>query len=312
EQTIQASLQQKTTTEDITDRTDVQNGDVANIDYEGLKDGVAFEGGTAKAADLQIGSGQFIPGFEEKLIGAKVGETVNIDLTFPDPYQGNPDLAGKEVTFKVTVNSIKKTVTPELTDEFVKANSEAKTVAEYRKTIKQGLTDSKQQQADQGALQTIWQTVIGNATIITFPEGKIDKYISDATAYYTEAAASMEMEFKDLLKSQMGMTEDEFNTKLKDEATQVIKREVIVQAIAEAEKLTLSEKEYDEGIQKYMKNFGIETVEEMEKQYPKEQIESSLLSEKVSTFLLKHAKGVKPNKPENSGESASPSESQAK
>jgi trigger factor len=115
---INSDLASKNTTEEVTDRTDVRKGDIVNIDYEGLKDGVAFDNGTATGADLTIGSGQFIPGFEDQLVGAKVGDKLDVNVTFPADYPNAPDLAGQPVVFKVTINSIKKSVTPELNDEF--------------------------------------------------------------------------------------------------------------------------------------------------------------------------------------------------
>jgi trigger factor len=128
---IQDDLKANATTEEVTDRKDVQNGDIVNIDYEGLKDGKAFDGGTSTGYDLTIGSGKFIPGFEDKLIGAKVGEKVSIDLTFPADYQ-QADLAGQAVVFNVTVNSIKKQVIPELTEEYVKSKTSYDTIDAYK------------------------------------------------------------------------------------------------------------------------------------------------------------------------------------
>ena len=143
-------------------------------------DGVAFDGGTAQGVDLTIGSGRFIPGFEDQLIGAKVGETTTIKVTFPDPYQNNPDLAGKEAEFTVTINKISKTVTPELTDTLVQSlpNSTAKTVDEYKNTVKQQLTDYKQQQADYMIQNTIWQQVMDNAELKKYPEGEVEQYVN--------------------------------------------------------------------------------------------------------------------------------------
>ncbi|MDE7257698.1 MAG: FKBP-type peptidyl-prolyl cis-trans isomerase, partial [Lachnospiraceae bacterium] len=107
-----------TTTEEVTGRA-VENGDTANIDFVGYIDGEAFDGGTGTGYDLTIGAHQFIDGFEDGLIGVNIGETVSLNLKFPDPYERNPDLAGVPVIFEVTVNSISKQVTPELNDEFV-------------------------------------------------------------------------------------------------------------------------------------------------------------------------------------------------
>ena len=123
--------------EEVTDRDVVENGDVANIDYIGKKDGVAFDGGTAEGYDLGIGTGTFIPGFEEGLVGVKKGETVDLNLTFPENYSA-ADLAGAEVVFTVTVNGIYKEVTPEFTDEYVAelGIENISTVEEYRAYMK--------------------------------------------------------------------------------------------------------------------------------------------------------------------------------
>ena len=132
EDALNELVDEYTTTEDVTDRTDVQDGDIANIDYVGKIDGVEFEGGADEGFDLEIGSGTFIDGFEEGLIGAKVGDTVDVKVTFPDPYENNTDLSGKEAVFTVTVNSIQAEVVPELTDAFVAENTDYTTIEEYR------------------------------------------------------------------------------------------------------------------------------------------------------------------------------------
>ncbi len=121
----------------------VENGDIANIDFEGFLDGVAFDGGKAEKYDLEIGSGSFIPGFEEQLVGMKVGESKDITTTFPENY-GNADLAGKETIFKIKVHEIKKKELPELDDEFAKDVSEFDTLEEYTKSVKERLEKSKE------------------------------------------------------------------------------------------------------------------------------------------------------------------------
>lgn len=121
----------------------IENGDIANIDFEGFLDGVAFDGGKAEKYDLEIGSGSFIPGFEEQLVGMKVGEEKDITTTFPENY-GNADLAGKETIFKIKVHEIKKKELPELDDEFAKDVSEFDTLEEYTKSVKERLEKSKE------------------------------------------------------------------------------------------------------------------------------------------------------------------------
>jgi FKBP-type peptidyl-prolyl cis-trans isomerase (trigger factor) len=124
----------------------VENGDIANIDFEGFLDGVAFDGGKAEKYDLEIGSGSFIPGFEEQIVGMKVGEEKDITTTFPEEY-GNQDLAGKETIFKIKLHEIKKKELPALDDEFAKDVSEFDTLAEYKNSLKEKLAKNKETQA---------------------------------------------------------------------------------------------------------------------------------------------------------------------
>ena len=123
-----------TTYNDITDRTTAQSGDVANIDYVGKKDGVEFDGGSAQGYDLELGSGVFIPGFEDGVVGMEVGSTKDIPLTFPDNY-GNADLAGADVVFTVTLNALKEATTPELTDEYVASDRRSQILMNQAETI---------------------------------------------------------------------------------------------------------------------------------------------------------------------------------
>lgn len=134
--------------EEITDRDVVENGDVANIDYVGKKDGVAFDGGTAEGYDLSIGSGSFIPGFEEGLVGVKKGETVDLNLTFPENY-GAADLAGAEVVFTVTVNGIYKEIKPEFNNDYVAGLGieNVSTTEEYRAYLKNMMEENEKQYA---------------------------------------------------------------------------------------------------------------------------------------------------------------------
>lgn len=147
EESIQSTLQAKSTQKEITDRP-VKEGDVVTIDYVGKKDGEAFDGGTAEDYQLPIGSGQFIDGFEDGIIGHETGETFDLNLTFPENYQSE-DLAGKEVVFTVTLDKIAEVVVPELTDELVaELSEESKTVDEFKKEVKKDLEKSNKQTAE--------------------------------------------------------------------------------------------------------------------------------------------------------------------
>ena len=175
----------------ITDRDVVENGDTANIDYEGKKDGVAFDGGTAAGQDLVIGSGTFIPGFEEGLVGVKVGETVELNLTFPEEYHSE-ELAGQSVVFTVTVNSISRHVDPELTDEFVAGLGieGISTVDEFQEYAKKGLEDQALEDYNYNVKMQVLTLVINNAQIKEPPVELIEKY-KNVTNSQMEYQASM-------------------------------------------------------------------------------------------------------------------------
>lgn len=220
---------------EVTDRA-VAEGDTVNIDYEGLKDGVAFQGGTAQGTDLTIGSGQFIPGFEDGLIGAEVGKEVALNLTFPEEYKNNPDLAGKEVVFNVTVNYIKGEVT-ELTDELVAENFPYATVTEYTDAIKETLREQK-----------VWgkcfEQIIANAPINDYPAAK-DEFIEQQKTGLSQQAAMYGMDLAGILEAFYQLTEEEFVNKL---VIPAFEEEMRIHAIAETENLEVTEEEFQASI----------------------------------------------------------------
>ena len=179
-------LQSNMLTTQVTDRP-VQEGDIVNIDYEGKIDGVAFDGGTAQGYDLAIGSGSFIDGFEDGLIGAETGETRDVAVTFPEDYHGT-DVAGKDAVFTVTVNSISVETLPELTDEFVQGlGVGAETVEEYRQYAYDLLMEEQQANHDAEAEMAVLETVMNNAKLQDPPEDMTDRYygrLIDNMNYY--------------------------------------------------------------------------------------------------------------------------------
>ena len=154
--------------EEITEDRPVQENDTVNIDYTGYLDGEAFDGGSATDSDLLIGSNSFIDGFESGLIGKSKGEEVTLDLTFPDPYSNNPDLAGKPVQFKVKINAIK--AAPELTDEWVKNNTDKQTVDEYKEEIKNSLKENADLNYMSQLKSDLFQKVVESSEITEYPE----------------------------------------------------------------------------------------------------------------------------------------------
>ena len=278
------------TEEDVTERINntfrdtVQNGDTVNIDYEGLLDGVAFEGGTDKGAKLTIGSNSFIEGFEEQLIGAKIGETKNLNLSFPDPYERNPDLAGKAVVFVVTVNGIEGIEGAELNEDFVKNNTEFASVDEYKENVKKTLESEKETEN----LRTVWQIVKENATINKYPEEELNFYINQMKNYYSQIASLYGVDFGAFLAS-MQMDENSFDQECQNYARDIVKEQMILTEIARLENIVVNDEEYRAEIEKNLK--GTDNTEEDLLQYygGEEGFRETITFNKVFDFLLDNA-----------------------
>lgn len=202
-------LESKADVEKIMDGT-VADGDTVNIDFTGMRDGVAFDGGSGTGYDLTIGSNSFIDNFEEQLIGMKPGDTKEINVTFPDPYPNNPDLAGVPVVFEVTVNYIcGENIIPEMSDQFIADNTDYQTVDEYKEYVRGYLKDYKESTADSDREQALWQQVMDNCTFAELPQDKVDEEVENMYNSYEQYAGYYGLEMADFLE-QMGMSEEDF------------------------------------------------------------------------------------------------------
>ena len=277
--------------EKITDRA-VKKGDTVNIDFEGKKDGVAFDGGTAKGFDLAIGSNSFIPGFEDGLIGKKPGETVDLNLKFPDDYKSE-ELKGAKVVFTVKTNYIAGEAPKELTDELVKANTEFKTAAEYKADIKANLEESKKNEAKANTTRELLEKVVTESAIKSVPKAAEDKYYNQIMGYWKNVADKYGIELKDLVTKQFKITEEEFEAEVKKQAELSARILVVVRAIAEAEKLEISDDEYKAALNTYYENSNAKDSMDLatyEKQVGKESLMDIILNDKVGTFLMENGK----------------------
>lgn len=263
----------------------VKDGDTINMNYEGKIDGKAFEGGSKKGAALTIGSNSFIDGFEEGLVGVKVGDTVDLNLTFPKDYQSK-EVAGKKAVFTVTVNYIEgKPIIPELTDKYVKKNTQYKTVDEYKKATKENLLNEKKT-ANENA---VWQEAVKNAKIKKYPQSELDKSFESVKSYYEQMAASYGMEL-DALLSQFGSSEKTFKKDTEEMVKANVAEKLVALAIIEKENLTISDKEYDEKIQEYVERYeGYNSKEEIEKAVKPEDLKQQMLFEKVQKLVIDSA-----------------------
>lgn len=307
---ITSTLSQNDKLETLEEGT-VEEGDIANIDYEGTKDGEAFDGGTDKGFDLTIGSGTFIEGFEEGLIGKSIGESVDLDLTFPENYQST-DLAGQAVVFHVTINSVKRA--PELTDELAAeiSDSQYKTVDEYRASVEATLKEGKASTRDSQKINDLMTQVYNNATINDYPEELVAFIKQQYVDYYTQYAEQSEMSLSDFIEQNLQTTEEEFNTSMEEMAKQSIRQEMLLKAIAETEKLELTDEEYQTRAQEYADQMGLDGVEGLEAQYGEKLVQTNLLLDKALELVEDSAVVTDPDAPADEAESASESETETK
>lgn len=288
---VQYQLSSSATTEEITDRDDVEDGDIVNIDYVGKKDGEEFDGGSATGYDLTIGSGSFIDGFEDGLIGHKVGETVDLDLTFPEDYS-NSDLAGQSVVFTVTINKIQQKVTPELTDDWVVSQdiSGVSNVEEYNDYVYDQLMQQAQSSYDSDVQSKVAQYMVENSTYTQDPPQKmIDRLVESAKTYYTNYATQYGMELDDFLTTFLGADEDDPEQVLTDNATDSAKELLVMKAIADKEGLNPSRTEFNTQLSSYAAQAGYSSVDEFKKSEDAESVRESLMLQNVLEFLQKNA-----------------------
>lgn len=278
-------------TKEITDRA-VEDGDTVDIDFVGTMDGEEFDGGSAEGYSLTIGSNSFIDGFEEGLIGHEIGEEVSLDLTFPDPYDNDPDKAGKPVNFKVTINSITVSVTPELTDELVKENTDYDTVEEYRKSIEEELQENNEETAEQQAKQDVFNKVVENCTISGYDEEESKKLVDDEFERFKQTAESYEAygyTYEQVLAANGFDTEDALKEGITEYIKSYLEQKMVVHCIADKEGIKVPQEDVDAKVQEYMDNNGLSSKEDVYDQLGEDYFEVALLSEKVVDFLMENA-----------------------
>ena len=282
---------QRATMVEVTDRKVVQEGDTVNIDYAGYRDGVAFEGGTAQGADLTIGSGRFIEGFEEGLIGVNVGDTVTLDLTFPANYEPNPDMAGAAVAFEVTVNSISISETPELTDELVKefGIEECSTVEELRTYVYDAFYAEAVSLYEDAIARDITEAVMANSIFSAPPEKMVERYRSMLIESMTTQASSYGMNLDTFMMNYYNMDTENYMAVFEEDATTIAQQYIMFQAIAEAEGLIPTKEETAAAMEEQAKESGYEAVEAFQEDVGEEVFYEYLISEKVMEFLKSNA-----------------------
>lgn len=272
---------------EVTEDRAVQENDTVNIDYTGYMDGEEFDGGSATGADLVIGSGGFIEGFEDGLIGHKKGEEVTLDLTFPDDYKAK-DLQGKAVQFKVKINKISEP--PKLTDEWVAANTDYKTVEEFKAAQKADIEKSRDVDYETQVKSDLFSLLVENTEFKDYPE-EILKSAKEKVREQLDSLyqAQQGITFDDFVEQQ-GLTEEEVDEQLTELAKSYSKQNLVVQAIFNAEGIELTEEDYQEAEEEYAKDSGFKDAETMESYYSdKETIKNSVLWNHACNILMETA-----------------------
>lgn len=269
---------------------EVEEGDTVNIDYVGKKDGEAFDGGTASGQDLTIGSGSFIPGFEDGLIGKKVGETVDLVLTFPSDY-GVEDLAGQDVVFTVTINFIKED--PEITDDLVDqlSDGEYKKADDYRAYVRQELEAQNETYYKQELYYNILIELISLYPIEDYPQDFIDYYVEKNMAQVREEAEA-ESESVETVLQAYGTDEDQMKQYLAANAQQLLQQRIILGAIAKKENITLSDEDFRKILQEYADQYGA-SVEELLEVYSYQNIsEADIRESELENKVMEYLSGI--------------------
>lgn len=267
----------------------VKDGDITTIDFEGFVDGVAFEGGKGTDYPLTIGSGAFIPGFEEQLIGVEAGKEVEVKVTFPEDYH-SADLAGKEAVFKCTVKEIKEKQLPELDDEFASEVSVFDTMAEYREDVKKTLTAKKEDEAKKAKEDAVIEAIVADSKM-DVPEAMIEtqqrQIVDDFAQRLQMQGLSIEQYFQFT-----GLDAQKMLEQVKPQALSRIQSRLVLDAIVEAEKIEAGEEDFEAEVNKMAESYQMETdkIKEMLGENGKKQIMQDLAVSKAVEFVVENAK----------------------
>ncbi len=268
----------------VSDRT-AKLDDTANIDFEGFVDGVAFEGGKGEGFDLLLGSGQFIPGFEEQIVGKAIGEEFDVEVTFPEEYHAS-DLAGKPAVFKTKINELKVKELPELDDEFAKDVSEFDTLEELKADIKSEREKEANNAAELDVENKLVKMVIEGMTAV-IPEAmydvRADELVRDFAGRLEQQGLSL-----DIYLQYTQMTLESFRKTFREQAEEQVKIRLAMEAVVKAEGITASDEEYEEELMKAATTYNY-PITELRKMIPVEEVKADLAIQKAIDFVKENA-----------------------
>ncbi|WP_416729111.1 trigger factor [Fictibacillus sp. JL2B1089] len=285
------SLQEQQAELVVKEEGTVENGDTVNIDFEGFVDGEAFEGGKAENYSLEIGSGSFIPGFEEQLVGEKAGAEKEVNVNFPEEYHAE-ELAGKPAVFKVSIHDIKAKQLPELNDEFAKeAEGDAETLEDLKKELRTKLEESKKQEAENKTRETVIEKASENAEI-DIPEAMVNTELDRMVQEFGQRLQMQGMNL-DLYYQFSGTSEEALREQMKEDAGKRVRTNLVLEAIVEAENIEVSEEEIDAELSKMAEMYQME-VDQIKQmlamQGGNDAVAADLKVRKAIDFLVENSK----------------------
>ncbi len=266
-----------------------QNGDITVIDYSGSVDGVKFDGGTAEKQNLTLGSGMFIPGFEDQVVGMNIGETKDINVKFPEDY-GSADLKGKDAVFTVTLHEIKEKKVPELTDEFVKEKTGSETVDAYKASVKERLEKANAQRAEREIEDKLIKAIT-DASEVEIPDSLVEREIDNMVQQTSYRLMYQGLKFEDYLKY-TNQTMESYREGCKESAKDHVKTQLVIDKILTEEKLDATEEEIDAKLAEQASSVG-KSVEEYKKTVSEKQlsyVENGVIIDKLFKFLKENNK----------------------
>ena len=257
DETVDAELKrvQERNARELTREGAAQNGDIADIDFEGFVDGVAFEGGKAEHYNLTLGSGSFIPGFEDQIVGHSAGEEFDVNVTFPEEYQA-AELAGKAAVFKIKLHEVKYKELPALDDDFAKDVSEYDTLDELKDSIRNNIKTNLDKQAEQKVENDLMDQVIANMKA-DIPDAMVDSRIDELVQDFEYRISQQGLKLADYLKY-MGMNIEQFRAQFKEQADKQVKMRLAMEAIVAKEGITASDEEFEEEVKRIADAYKME------------------------------------------------------
>ena len=295
-----ASMQERNARVVTVDDRKAKKNDIAVIDFEGFVDGVAFDGGKGENYELTLGSGQFIPGFEEQIIGHKTGDEFDVNVTFPTEY--TPELAGKEAVFKVVLHEIKMKELPTLDDDFAKdVDDEVDTLAELKKKIKAELSDKKKEDVEKDFESAVLEKVV-DLVEGEIPEVMYDNKLEDDVKDYENRLSQQGIPLDTYLQY-MGMDRDKFKESMRDNAVKQVKLQLAVEKIAELEKIEATDEEAEAQLKEMADMYQLD-VEQVKKWVNIEDVKKDVVGKKTVDFLVANAKAIVAEKPKKTTKKA--------